>query len=119
MSKGVMTVMKGQKLVGNIYKLLGTTVVGGVATAKSELDNTVLWHMQLGHMGERGTMELHKRNLLKGIKTCKMSSLHSVPLRYTLVPLRFVSAFAFFSLYVFSLKYEPHTTTIYIIYIYN
>ena len=64
--------MKGQKLAVNIYKLLGTTIVGGVATVESESDNTVLWHMQLGHMGERGMMELHKRNLLNGIKTCKL-----------------------------------------------
>ena len=71
MSKGAMIVMKRQKLVGNIYKLLSTTIVGGVATLESESDNTVLWHMQLGHMGEREMMELHKRNLLKGIKTCK------------------------------------------------
>ena len=71
-SKGVMTVMKGQKLAGNIYKLLGTTIVGGVATVKSESNSTILWHMQLGHMGERGMMELHKRNLLKDIKTCKL-----------------------------------------------
>ena len=71
-SKGAMIVMKGQKLVGNIYKLLGTTIVGGVATAESKSDSTVLWHMRLGHMGERGMMELHKRNLLKGIKTCKL-----------------------------------------------
>ena len=28
--------------------------------------------MQLGHMGERRTMKLHKRKLLKGIKTCKL-----------------------------------------------
>ena len=28
--------------------------------------------MQLRHMGERGMMELHKRKLLKGIKTCKL-----------------------------------------------
>ena len=28
--------------------------------------------MRLGHMGERGMMELQKRNLLKGIKTCKL-----------------------------------------------
>ncbi|KAL6316840.1 hypothetical protein AAG906_022510 [Vitis piasezkii] len=64
-SKGVMTVMKGQKLAGNIYKLLGSTVVGGVATVESESDNIVLWHMWLGHMGGRGMMELYKRNLLK------------------------------------------------------
>ena len=71
-SKGVMTVMKGQKLAGNIYKLLGTIIVGGVTTVKSESDSTISWHMRLGHMGERGMMELHKRNLLKGIKTCKL-----------------------------------------------
>jgi hypothetical protein len=27
--------------------------------------------MQLGHIGERGMLKLHKRNLLKGVKTCK------------------------------------------------
>ena len=53
-----MTMMKVQKLAGNIYKLLGTTVVSGVATAESESNSTVLWHMQLGHMGERGMMAL-------------------------------------------------------------
>ena len=69
-SKCVMTVIKGQKLAGNIYKLLGTIIVGGVATTESESNSTVLWHMRLGHMGEHGMMKLHKRNLLKGIKTC-------------------------------------------------
>ncbi|KAL6314158.1 hypothetical protein AAG906_011900 [Vitis piasezkii] len=71
-SKGAMTMMKGQKLAGNIYKLLGTTIIGGVATAESESDSTILGHMRLGHMGERGMMELHKRNMLKDIKTCKL-----------------------------------------------
>ena len=71
MSKGVLKMMKGQKLVGNIYKLMGTTIVGGVATV-AELDDTTLWHMRLGHIGERGMMELHKRKILKGIKTCKL-----------------------------------------------
>lgn len=36
-----------------------------------ESDYTILWHMQLGHMGEWGMLKLHKRNLLKGGKTCK------------------------------------------------
>ena len=71
-SKGVMTVMEGQKLVVNIYKLMGTTIVGGAAIVELELDNTTLWHMQLGHMGERGMMKLHNRKLLKGIKTCNL-----------------------------------------------
>ena len=42
-SKGVLTVMKWQKLVGNIYKLMGTTIVGGVATIEPNLDSTTLW----------------------------------------------------------------------------
>jgi hypothetical protein len=50
--KGAMVVMKGEKNSKNIYKLLGNTVVGGAASVESEFDNTVLWHMQLGHMGE-------------------------------------------------------------------
>ena len=51
-SKGVLTVMKGHKLARNIYKLMGATIVGGAAIIESELDNTTLWHMRLGHMGE-------------------------------------------------------------------
>ena len=44
-----MIVMKGQKLAGNIYKLMDTTVVGRAATVESKSDNTTLWHMQLRH----------------------------------------------------------------------
>jgi hypothetical protein len=39
---------------------------------ESDLDCIVLWHMWLGHMNERGMLELHKINLLKGVKTCKL-----------------------------------------------
>ena len=63
MSKGVSTMMKGKKLQGNIYKLMGTTIVGGVATVEPELNGTTLWHMRLGHMGECGMIELHKITL--------------------------------------------------------
>jgi hypothetical protein len=65
-----MVVIRGQKSSKNIYKLLVSTVVGGVASVLA--DCSVLWHMRLGHMGERGMLELHKRNLLKGVKTCKL-----------------------------------------------
>uniref|UniRef100_A0A2N9H2K3 Integrase catalytic domain-containing protein n=1 Tax=Fagus sylvatica TaxID=28930 RepID=A0A2N9H2K3_FAGSY len=54
-SKGAMVVMRGQKISGNIYKLLGSTILGGVvAVSESEEDDTLLWHMRLGHMSERG-----------------------------------------------------------------
>ena len=35
-------------------------------------DNTVLWHMRLGYLGKRSMLELCKRNLLKGVKSCKL-----------------------------------------------
>jgi hypothetical protein len=71
-NKGAMVVMRVQKSSKNIYKLLGSTIVGGLAFVESESDCTVLWHVQLDHMGERGMLELHKRDLLKGVKTCKL-----------------------------------------------
>jgi hypothetical protein len=51
-TKGAMVVMKGQINSKNIYKLLGSTVVGGIASVESESDCTILWHMRLGHMSE-------------------------------------------------------------------
>ena len=51
---------------------MGTTIVSGAATVEPKLNSTALWHMQLGRMGECGMMELHKRKLLKGIKTFKL-----------------------------------------------
>jgi hypothetical protein len=72
-SKGAMVVMTGQKISSNVYKLLGNTILGGVAAvAESEDDDTLLWHMRLGHMSECGMRELHKRNQLTGIKSCKL-----------------------------------------------
>ena len=79
-SKGAMVVMTGQKissnvykLRSNVYKLLSNTILGGVvAVAESEDDDTLLWHMRLRHMSERGMRELHKRNLLTRIKSCKL-----------------------------------------------
>ena len=74
-TKGALMVMKGQK-VNTLYKLIGNTIVGRVAVTtpvESSIDDTKLWHMRLGHIGERGMLKLHKRNLLKGVKTCKLN----------------------------------------------
>ena len=72
-SKSAMVVMTSQKISSNVYKLLGNTILGGVAAvAESKDDDTLLWHMRLGHISERGMRELHKRNLLTGIKSCKL-----------------------------------------------
>jgi hypothetical protein len=71
-TKSAMVVMKGEINLKNIYKLLESTVVGEIAFVESESDCTLLWHMRLGHMSERGMLELHKKNLLKGVKTCEL-----------------------------------------------
>ena len=62
-TKGALKVMKGQK-INTLYRLIGNRV--------AVTDDTKLWHMRLGHIGERGMLELHKRNLLKRVKTCKL-----------------------------------------------
>ena len=42
-SKGTMVVMKGQKVEGNIYKLVSNTIVGGAAVVTdSEQNDTLL-----------------------------------------------------------------------------
>ncbi|KAE8681618.1 putative ribonuclease H protein [Hibiscus syriacus] len=51
--KGALTVMKGKITAWNIYKLLGSTVIGGVHSVESCDDTTKLWHMRLVHLSER------------------------------------------------------------------
>lgn len=73
-SKGYMIVMKGQ-MTGNLYWLIENTVTGGASVTtdvESSTDDTNLWHMRLGHISEQGIMDLYKRKLLKGIRTCKL-----------------------------------------------
>ncbi|GKV08223.1 hypothetical protein SLEP1_g19888 [Rubroshorea leprosula] len=62
-SKGALVILKGKK-VGGLYHLQGSTVNGTCAVSTSSSPNkdvTRLWHMRLGHMSERGMMELSKR----------------------------------------------------------
>ena len=73
-TKGTLLVMKGRK-VNQLYRLIGNTLIGGaivITPTESSTDDTKLWHMRLGHIGGRGVLELHRRNLLKGVKTCKL-----------------------------------------------
>jgi hypothetical protein len=73
-TKGAMVKVKGSK-IGNFYKLLRDTVTCRVAVstlAEPNNDNTVLWHIWLGHLSKCIIFELPKRNLLKGVKSCKL-----------------------------------------------
>lgn len=64
--KGCLTMMRSKRIVGNIYKLLGSTIVGDVASLKFDKYATELRNMHMGHLSECGMMKLHQRNLLKG-----------------------------------------------------
>ena len=67
--------------------------------------------MGLGHVGQRGMLELHKRNLLKGVKKCKLDfcqycvygKQHRVNSRQTLIQVRvFLTTF----IKMFGAQYE-------------
>ena len=71
-TKGSLVVMKGVR-DRNLYCLKGSTVTGILAASVgSDDDATRLWHMRLGHTGEKSLQALTKQGLLKGAKTCKM-----------------------------------------------
>lgn len=44
--------------------------MGDVASVETDNDTTKFQHMHLGHLIERGMMELHKRNFMKGVCSC-------------------------------------------------
>ena len=71
---GALVVMKGI-MRNNLYLYQGSTTVG-TTTAVSEADKVAemsrLWHMRLGHAGEKSLQTLAMQGLLKGAKTCKM-----------------------------------------------
>lgn len=63
---GQMVVLKGKRK-GRLYVLDGDTIEGHVIIAESSVldeEVTKLWHMRLGHIGDRGLLELNRRGLL-------------------------------------------------------
>ena len=60
-SKCIWVIMKVQKME-NLFKLVRNTVVGRVALSKL-----------IEAIGESGMLELHKKNMLKGVRTCKLN----------------------------------------------
>ena len=71
---GALVVMKGIRR-NNLYLYQGSTAVG-TAAAVVEADKVAemsrLWHMRLGHAGEKSLQTLAMQGLLKGAKTCKL-----------------------------------------------
>ena len=71
---GALVVMKGIKR-NNLYLYQGSTAVGTVAAvseANKVAEMSRLWHMRLGHAGEKSLQTLTMQGLLKGVKTCKL-----------------------------------------------
>ena len=75
--RGALVAMKGTRQ-GDLYFLDGSTVTGRVAVSTSSSseddasDTSKLWHMRLGHVGEKALQGLVKQGLLKGAKTGKL-----------------------------------------------
>ncbi|GJU57695.1 retrovirus-related pol polyprotein from transposon TNT 1-94 [Tanacetum coccineum] len=72
---GVLVVMKGIHKINNTYHYKGRTVVGTVAAVidgDQNLEAVKLWHMNLGHAGEKSLNLLIKQGLLKGLSSCKL-----------------------------------------------
>jgi len=72
---GALVVMKATRR-NNLYHLQGTTTVGAAATISDNSKkvipyNNKLWHMKLGHVGEKALQELAKQGLLDGNTTNK------------------------------------------------
>lgn len=73
--RGALVAMKGTQK-SNLYFLDGSTVTGRVSISSSPdnqtSDSSRLWHMRLGHVGEKALQGLVKQGLLKGAKTGKI-----------------------------------------------
>lgn len=66
-----MIIIEGKQIENNLYKLIGSTILGNGSIYSSSLsseDTIRLWHMCLRHINEHGLYELNKRMLLERIK---------------------------------------------------
>ena len=50
-TKGSMMILKGERTT-NLYKLIGSFIIGDTSATNEKEDTTRLWHMRLGHMSE-------------------------------------------------------------------
>ena len=70
-----LVVMKGIRKNNNKYYYQGSTVIGVAAVTsrhEKEVEATKLWHMRLGHTGEKSLKTLSDQGLLKGLKNTSL-----------------------------------------------
>ncbi|KAE8661751.1 hypothetical protein F3Y22_tig00113724pilonHSYRG00184 [Hibiscus syriacus] len=74
---GALVIMKGIQKRNNVYYFLGSTIIGTAAVVAStdehESEATRLWHMRLGHVGEKSLKLLIDQGLLKGARAYKLA----------------------------------------------
>jgi len=71
-SHGALVIAKRSKIHG-LYILEGSTIIAHASVASEDtLDITKLWHLRLGHVSERGLVELAKQGLLGNEKLNKL-----------------------------------------------
>ncbi|KAH9726277.1 Integrase catalytic domain-containing protein [Citrus sinensis] len=66
-----MVILQGVRRHNLYYLKGGITDEANIVEAYS--DTTKLWHVQLGHVGEKSLQTLMRHGLLKGTKTCKLN----------------------------------------------
>ncbi|KAL6130850.1 hypothetical protein ACLB2K_069228 [Fragaria x ananassa] len=71
--KGSLVVMKGDIQPNNVYKLQGTTIIGGVAMSAEVNDKTEQWQQGLRRMSQRGMQKLYKDSKAEGVSVCKLN----------------------------------------------
>ncbi|KAL6124202.1 hypothetical protein ACLB2K_076717 [Fragaria x ananassa] len=71
--KGSLVVMKADIQPNNVYKLQGTTIIGGVAMSAEVNDKTEQWQQGLRRMSQRGMQELYKESKAEGVGVCKLN----------------------------------------------
>ena len=54
--RGSIVLMK-ESLINGLYVLQGTVIIGDVGISNQNLDKTILWHLRLSHMSEKGYRE--------------------------------------------------------------
>ncbi|XP_027118463.1 uncharacterized mitochondrial protein AtMg00300-like [Coffea arabica] len=72
---GALVLVKGIQKNNNLYYYQGNAVVGVAAVTSNDdrkLKVTRLWHMRLGHVGEKSLNLLMNQGLLKGASVCKL-----------------------------------------------
>ncbi|KAH9793297.1 hypothetical protein KPL71_004477 [Citrus sinensis] len=68
---GAMVILQGVRRHNLYYLKGGITDEANVVEAHN--DTTKLWHVRLGHAGEKSLQTLMRHGLLKGTKTCKLN----------------------------------------------